>query len=300
MLYHDRVHFRACSSFTMKAVIMSIDNTTLRKLQLLQFKILLEVKRICEKHDIQYFLMGGTLLGAVRHRGFIPWDDDIDVGMMRSEYDRFLEICREELSPEFFLQTYETDSTYAYSFAKIRLNGTEYPEPANCDVLHHKGICIDIFSFDKAPNNNLLRKLYRIISMEIDIMCNIKYRYTRPDSPLNLKILRLISRLFSKEQLIRMRDDISKRYNDKNTGFLMNGTFNCYPSHIFDHFLKLEFEGIEFPVPAGYITYLEYAYGDYQKLPPESRRKRHTPYLPNFGKYANKISLDEMLKGEMH
>lgn len=111
---------------------------TLRKLQLLELKVLLEFKRICEKHQIQYFLMWGTLLGAVRHQGFIPWDDDIDVGMLRSEYVKFLAICNEELSQDFFLQTFESDKTYVNSFAKLRLNGTEYPEPTNKDLLYHK------------------------------------------------------------------------------------------------------------------------------------------------------------------
>ena len=116
----------------------------LRTLQLLELKVLLELKRICDKHQIKYFLAWGTLLGAVRHRGFIPWDDDIDVGMLRSEYAKFLTVCNDELSQEYYLQTFESDSGYANSHAKIRLNGTEYLEPANKDILEHKGIFIEV------------------------------------------------------------------------------------------------------------------------------------------------------------
>lgn len=276
----------------------------IRKLQLLELKILLELNRICDKHKIQYFLMGGTLLGAVRHNGFIPWDDDIDIGMMRSEYVKFLEVCKYELSEDYFLQTFESDESYLFAFAKIRLNGTEYSEPINKDVLHHNGIYIDIFPFDHAPDNHYLRKLHRLMLLEMDTMCWMKYGYVKKPTTLKLKALstlrlkthRYLSRFFSKSQLIRMRENLLQKYNKKQTKYCINASFFHYPSEIFDQFIELEFEGIKFPAPAGYTTYLECAYGDYMRLPPEHERIRHTPYLPDFGRYIGINSVDDILK----
>ncbi|NLI74743.1 MAG: LicD family protein [Euryarchaeota archaeon] len=259
---------------------------SLLKLQQLELKILLELKRICDKHNIQYFLMGGTLLGAVRHQGFIPWDDDIDIGMIRSEYNRFLEICSEELSEEYFLQTAETECAYASSFAKIRLNGTEYPEPQNYKVINHNGIYIDVFPFDKTPNNVFLRKMHNLTLKGLNTISLVKCDYTLPDWSIILKMLTVVSKLFSREKVIEMRSELFNKFNNKNTKYYINSTLNIYPAHVFDKFIELEFEGINFPAPAGYHTYLECAYGDYMQLPPEDERGRHTPFMPNFGKYA--------------
>lgn len=290
------------------------EDISLRKLQLLELKILLEFKRICEKHNIQYFLMWGTLLGAVRHQGFIPWDDDIDVGMLRSEYVKFLTICNDELSQEFFLQTFESDSGYANSFAKLRLNGTEGPEPENKDILNHKGIWIDIFPLDHVPNNHLSRKVHILKLMILSQICFIKYNYTIKPTKLVRKVLYLVLRffstVFSKTQIIRMIEKLLQKYNGRHTDYYISSYFyvdpysgglpSCFPSEIFSHLSKLEFEGILFPVPADYTTYLECAYGDYMRLPPEHERIRHIRYPPDFGKYACINSVDDMLELIVH
>jgi lipopolysaccharide cholinephosphotransferase len=277
------------------------EDMELRKLQLIELKILLELKHICEKNNIKYFLMGGTLLGAVRHHGFIPWDDDIDVGMIRSEYSKFITICESELSEQYFLQTFETDKTYVNSFAKIRLNGTKYLEPNSSDELHHQGIFIDIFPFDKIPSKFLSKKIHILKLLAYTRMGMITHGYRIPKSTtLKEKIFNLsiqyISKVFSKPKIILLRENLFQKFNKKDTDQYINSSLYCYPIEIFDHFSELEFEGIKLPVPAGYVKYLECAYGDFMRLPPENKRISHTPHKPEFGKYSDINSVDDVLK----
>jgi lipopolysaccharide cholinephosphotransferase len=133
----------------------------LERLQRHQLQVALHVRNLCERHGIRYFLVAGTLLGAVRHQGFIPWDDDLDIGMLREDYDRFIELAQNELPEDYFVQTYMSDPFMPLPYAKIRVNGTVLREVASRDCQWHSGIFIDIFPFDGVPANQMVRVVHK-------------------------------------------------------------------------------------------------------------------------------------------
>ena len=124
----------------------------LRKVQLVQLEIALEIKRICEEHNIKYFLDSGTLLGAIRHKGFIPWDDDLDIGMEREEYNKFLKVIPDSLGDKFEMQSWENDDHYGHPFIKIRKKNTKYVEMV-CPHQKIQGIFVDVFPYDIFPED---------------------------------------------------------------------------------------------------------------------------------------------------
>ena len=123
-------------------------NNDLNELKRIELEMLKTFIKICKKHNFMYFLVGGTCLGSVRHGGFIPWDDDIDVGMPRSDYNKFIKIASEELPGNMFLQTFFTDEQYPCAFAKIRNNDTTFIEKGLRKSNINHGIYIDIFPLD--------------------------------------------------------------------------------------------------------------------------------------------------------
>lgn len=272
----------------------------LRSLQLIELKILLEVKRICEKHSINYFLIGGTLLGSVRHHGFIPWDDDIDIGMLREDYVKFLDVALTELGSDFYLQTINSDSGYCNIFGKIRINNTDYPEEINLHVLNNRGIWIDIFPFDNIPNSNLKRMCQSIIFGVLESTLWFKYRYQYQKSPRFFGRVcqngcKILSFIIPKQYLLKIREFIVQKYNKHTTEYIRNWPFNVAKREYFNELTELPFETVQFPVPKMYHEYLTSYYGDYMKIPPENERPKHSPYEPDFGKYAYIKTLDDVL-----
>ena len=280
---------------------MVVQGETLRKIQLCELMCLKEIKRICEKNSIPYFLIGGTLIGAVRHKGFIPWDDDIDVGMLRKDYDRFLEIAPTEIDKEtFFLQTPETeDNCYDYEIARVRLNNTHFIQKHRKNLNLHNGFFAEIIPYDDLPNTNLkcvlYSKYFRFMKKLVGYRGGYEYEVT---SKKVKKIIFLILVNLSKIIPFKVLDNKMRNYHKKyyNTNsekvFLLAGAYNYKrESHLrktVSEFTELQFEDDTFKVPKEYDMFLREQYGDYMQLPPaEKQIGKLTVVDLDFGKYSN-------------
>ncbi len=269
----------------------------LRKVQLLQLKILKEVKKVCEKYKISYFLDAGTLLGSIRHGGFIPWDDDLDIAMKRSEYERFIQVAQSELGTEYFLQTQDTDEHYGLPFAKVRLLGTEFLENKSRKSKAHKEIFIDIFPYDAMPLGYCKQ---RIIAIQLKVLSHLNlikhgYNVWSGENTVNMiKFLpfRLLAFFFTKSYIRKkMRHIIMVENRKKSQRVWIQDGQNYvkwnYPSDLLEHLIEHIFEDEKFLIPAQYDTWLKITYGDYRKLPPQDQRGDYHQIISiNFGKYA--------------
>lgn len=278
---------------------MIMTNEELRKVQLIQLSITKEIKRICDKHSIKYILDSGTLLGAVRHGGFIPWDDDMDIGMTRENYNRFLEVAKRELGNDYFLQTWETDANYPMPFAKVRLNGTKYIENVFEKAQMHQGIYVDIFPYDVWPQKkSKQKKLWRKrLYLQAMIMMKCHYLKFKSDAlwkyflkTIMLTFIKFISLFYSKKRLIERYENMAEKYNQLESDNVYEQTVNfkfgywVLPKTCLEKSIELQFEDESFKCPANYDEYLSTVYGDYMKLPSEEKRaKGHNIIEVDFG-----------------
>lgn len=264
----------------------------LRKLQLIELDILLELDRICRKHKIRYWLSAGTLLGAVRHGGFIPWDDDMDIRMMREDYERFCKVCETELDTErFFLQNYKTDPEYRWFYAKMRRKGTEYLRAGQEAIKCMSGVSIDIFVIDNVPDGRRSRKIFTLIRRGCIKTLWSVVGVTEDESRWKRLLYRVL-RHVNKMVPLTIMEHLAKWSNKKKTagncciGFYQKNRYVSkrvpdLPSQTqaswFDESFEIEFEGFMFYAFNGYKEYLRLSYGDYMKLPPKEKRFVHPP-----------------------
>jgi len=258
----------------------------LRQLQLCELHILKDVVAFCNKRNIKYYLIGGTLLGAVRHEGFIPWDDDIDIGMMRSDYETFLNEFGNAFPNKYFVQNKDTDKKVMPSFTKIRWHGTRFIEKSTEHMDIHKGIFIDIFPLDNIPERDsfILEIRYRIFKF-YQILSLFKSGY-RPKEK-NMKnvlysiILKLLS-IISYNSINNYSLRFMKRYINCDTNYVSsfasgyNYKKQRMSKDIYGQGVELLFEGDLFRCPSKYSEYLEKLFGDYMKLPDIDKRRSHT------------------------
>ena len=257
--------------------------------------LLEEFDRLCREVGVGYFVCGGTMLGYMRHGGFIPWDDDVDVAMLRADYDRFMKEAGPHLKDRFFLQTRASDPNIPYLFSKLRLDDTEYITRYNEERNFHKGICLDIFPFDYLPEKEQERmdfvKEVRALAREHHIIARRQYPVPEEEIvPRNEQERRYIKE--QKELLDKYwKTDLSKsqeaylaaatRYNKVARKQNLQTVGSFVPSYTFIDLNDLlpyqrgRFENIEVSVPKRPDIFLEMQYGDYMKLPPRHQQVAH-------------------------
>lgn len=249
----------------------------------LQLEMLREFDRICRKHHIEYFLSGGSMLGAVRHQGFIPWDDDIDVAFLRENYRKFIEVVREELNDKFLYENYKNGDGYHYFFDRITAKNTYFATKYSDDYVMPKGISIDIFVFDNAPKDSyrFWKKL-----MNKRLLMNVRWKNTARHGKAYLlsKLILPILRLRSMDSYSESYDKATRQYENRETGFVLPpATDHNYkgsmPKEWFSSVIPAKFEGIDSFIPQGFDGYLKLWYGeDYMSLLPLSQRQSYHDY----------------------
>ncbi len=274
-------------------------NIDLQKIHRLQLDMLKEVKRICEKHGIPYFLMGGTLLGAVRHGGFIPWDDDLDVGMCRDDYFRFLEVADQELQSQYFIQDWKKEKHYGFPYAKMMVKNTVWLEAVsrNVDISH--GVYIDIVGFYPIPDDeNARKRVYKKhLLLRQMILARDGYEALSYKKGLKKALFMgtvLCSKCFRTEYLKGKYEQLLTSLPE--TGFSSYFPFGVPYSYKrgitkrewVEDLIPMKFEDDEFMVPRLYDEYLTYAYGDYMTPPPEDKRMNYHGIVKiDLGKYES-------------
>ena len=258
------------------------DTKTLKKLHETQIEILDDFVSICKKHNLTYFLIGGSLLGAVRHQGFIPWDDDIDIGMPRKDYDEFIKIGTKELGNKYYLDCFETNKDFYLPFAKIKMNGTIFDEEVSHNLETHKGIYIDIFAFENIKNTKKIGKIRAIIIKSIVDTMFYKHKM-RSLKKVRHASLVLFLNLFPKRFLMKIQQKLMK-FNKNDNSLYVNPLSGSYAyekeTNLRTTILPVKevlFEGKYYNGMNDNDTYLKKIYGDYMKLPPEEKRRNHMP-----------------------
>lgn len=246
----------------------------LKKCQEKELAILLEIDRICRKHRINYWLDCGTLLGAVRHQGFIPWDDDVDIAMPLEDYHRFLEIASSELPSHLFLQTPQSDPSVNWPITKIRDLNSFYVEGRDdMKADYHKGLYVDIFPFTDYPKLPLgvIHRLTKGICKSYCIL-HLQHYYS----------LRSFSEFFyfgAKYILFKAIWEIlntcCKKGNYISNIVVNNGYGIVHSRETIYPLTTISFAGYEFSSPANPAQYLTDLYGDFQIIPPVEKRKIH-------------------------
>lgn len=289
--------------FSAEVICDYLVDENMKKVWAVELDLYREFKRICEENNLIHFTDGGTTLGAVRHQGFIPWDDDLDVCMLRKDYEK-LKLLADEFHAPYFLQYVHTDPEYGYSFLRLRnSNTTVVVEPFNY-CRFNQGIYIDIFPLDKVTKENYIKRREKIYRNVMYGSAYMRKKYPNKSE----RDIQLIDRYVGNKNCTLQEnfdelEKIAMEEENTDTKFLSLIVSTQYaserkiwPNRIFEKAVKKEFSGIEVNVPIGYDEQLKIYFGDYLEYPPiEQRGKWHNiqffPEIPYKEYYALKYWL---------
>lgn len=267
----------------MRYVQKHLTSGELRRLQLVQAALLKEFDRVCRLCGIKYIIGSGTLLGAVRYKGFIPWDDDIDVEMLREDYEKFRKVAGNQLNKDVFFQDHKTDRRYPWLYAKLRMNGTSAVRLGQEHLKMHSGVFIDIFPRDPLPDHERGRLQYENaakICRKILYARVAKKTAEQPLARLGWTVVSAIPKSipFGIVSLLQkgVNPDSAKRV--RSYGYHGRYETEGYDKRWFTELTELEFEGGKYYAPADWDGYLAFVYGaDYMTPPPASERTGTAP-----------------------
>lgn len=262
----------------------------LKKVELM---ILKDFIKICDENNLNYYLMYGTTIGAVRHKGFIPWDDDIDLIMSRKDYQRFLEIMKENPIDKYEVLDINYHDDYFFMFGRLSLKNTCFEEFWNKQINFNLGIHIDIFILDKLPKNKIKRFLFRkkcVILDKLLTMSAIKLEGYPKHIMIIANIMHSIlnSLNLNPSYFQKKCEKLFRKYEDNDSELVADLTLEHIPifnKSDFEPPRKVKFESIEVNIPNNSDKILKVIYGDYMKIPPKEERVNHALINLDFGEY---------------
>ena len=269
---------------------------TLRNLQLIELEILKKFAAMCRKHGLRYFAAYGTLLGAVRHQGFIPWDDDIDVAMPRKDFDRVRDLVAAEMGPEYAYLSSETNDAYPFVTGRITRKGTEFRTLPMKNIPCDFGVFLDIFPMDQLPDDEKARnRMFKICWLRDK--WHILRTMPFPHSPFHgvmkgivyagCAVISCVARLFPGKAVYGHWKKAALRLKDQDTGYLAYCAGMkpyLYPREAIFPLKEMPFEDMMIPVPQDAHRVLVMNFGpDYMTPPPEGKRSGVIPYRLNLG-----------------